>query len=177
MSAHDARFDGCFFVGVSSTGVYCRPVCRVKLPRLENCTFFGSAAAAEKSGYRPCLRCRPELAPGQARVDASLRLANAAASLMEDGLPDERGVSALSTRLGVTPRHLRRVFLTEFGVSPIAFLQTQRLLMAKRLLTDTPLPVTDVAFASGFNSLRRFNDLFRSRYNLIPRQLRKSGPG
>lgn len=149
------------------------------MPKRENCIFFSSAAAAEASGYRPCLRCRPELAPGNASVDASHRIAQSAASLIEDGLLNEAGLAALSMRLGVTARHLRRVFQFEFGVSPIAFAQTQRLLLAKRLLTDTALPVTDVAFAAGFNSLRRFNALFKERYRLSAQRLRKtrrSGP-
>lgn len=173
LRAHDARFDGRFFVAVSSTRIYCRPVCTVKPPKRENCTFFASAAAAESGGYRPCLRCRPELAPGNASVDATSRLAQAAASMMEDGTLDREGLDALAARLGVTDRHLRRAFGAEFGVSPVEFAQTQRLLLAKRLLTDTALPVTEVAFASGFGSVRRFNALFRQRYRLRPGQLRK----
>lgn len=173
LRAHDARFDGRFFVAVSSTRIYCRPVCTVKPPKRENCTFFPSAAAAESKGYRPCLRCRPELAPGNASVDATTRLAQAAVSLMEDGALDQEGMETLATRLGVTDRHLRRAFGAEFGVSPVEFVQTQRLLLAKRLLTDTALPVTEVAFASGFGSVRRFNALFRQRYRLQPGQLRR----
>jgi len=172
LRAHDARFDGRFFVAVSSTHIYCRPVCTVKPPKRENCSFFASAAAAEASGYRPCLRCRPELAPGNASVDATTRLAQAAVSMMEDGTLDREGMEAIAARLDITDRHLRRVFGTEFGVSPVEFAQTQRLLLAKRLLTDTALPVTEVAFASGFGSVRRFNALFRQRYRLRPGQLR-----
>jgi len=172
LKARDARFDGRFFVAVSSTGIYCRPVCTVKPPRRENCRFFPSAAAAESNGYRPCLRCRPELAPGNSSVDATTRLAQAAASLMEDGTLDHESLHALAGRLGVTDRHLRRAFGAEFGVSPVQFAQTQRLLLAKRLLTDTALPVIDVAFASGFGSVRRFNALFRKRYRLRPGHLR-----
>ena len=173
LRARDARFDGRFFVAVSSTRIYCRPVCTVKPPRRENCRFYPSAAAAESGGYRPCLRCRPELAPGNASVDATSRLAQAAASLLEDRTLDEEGLDAVATRLGITDRHLRRAFGAEFGVSPVEFAQTQRLLLAKRLLTDTSLPVTEVAFASGFGSLRRFNALFKQRYRLQPGQLRK----
>ena len=176
MATHDPRFDGCFFVGVSSTGIYCRPVCKVKQVKRENCNFFTTAAAAEASGYRPCLRCRPELAPGNASIDASYRIAGSAASLIEDGSLNEIGMSGLASRLGVTARHLRRVFQGEFGVSPIAFAQTQRLLLAKRLLTDTALPVTQVAFAAGFNSLRRFDALIQKRYRLSPQQIRKNPP-
>jgi AraC family transcriptional regulator, regulatory protein of adaptative response / DNA-3-methyladenine glycosylase II len=172
LRAHDARFDGRFFVAVSSTRIYCRPVCTVRPPRRENCRFFPSAAAAEAGGYRPCLRCRPELAPGNASVDATTRLAQAAANMMEDATLDNEGLDALATRLGITDRHLRRAFGVEFGVSPVEFAQTQRLLLAKRLLTDTAMPVTEVAFASGFGSVRRFNALFRERYRLKPSQLR-----
>ncbi len=174
LRARDARFDGRFFVGVSSTGIYCRPVCTVRAPRQENCLFFPSAAAAEAGGYRPCLRCRPELAPGFAAVDASARLARRAASLIEENVPGESDLESLAGRLGVTSRHLRRVFAAEFGVSPVQYAQTQRLLMAKRLLTDTAMPVTDVAMASGFASLRRFNALFRERYRMAPSRLRAS---
>jgi AraC family transcriptional regulator of adaptative response / DNA-3-methyladenine glycosylase II len=173
LRARDARFDGRFFVAVTSTRIYCRPVCTVKPPRRENCRFYPSAAAAESGGYRPCLRCRPELAPGNASVDATSRLAQAAASLIEDRTLDGERLDAVAARLGITDRHLRRAFGAEFGVSPVAFAQTQRLLLAKRLLTDTALPVTEIAFASGFGSLRRFNALFRHRYRLQPGKLRK----
>ena len=174
LATHDARFDGRFFVGVRSTRIYCRPVCGVRLPRRENCRFFMSAAAAETEGFRPCLRCRPELAPGLAAVDASARFAQAAVQLIEDGVLEQGGIEALAARIGITSRHLRRVFDAEFGVSPIDYSQTQRLLLAKRLLTDTSLPVTDVALASGFGSLRRFNALIRARYRMPPSRLRRA---
>jgi len=173
LKARDSRFDGRFFVAVSSTGIYCRPVCTVKTPKAQNCLFFPSAAAAEAHAYRPCLRCRPELAPGNASVDANARLAQAAASMIEDGLLNDASIEALARQLDVTDRHLRRVFQSELGVSPVAYAQTHRLLLAKRLLTDTTLSVTAVAMASGFGSLRRFNALFRSRYRLSPSDLRK----
>ena len=173
MSARDSRFDGRFFVAVSSTRIYCRPICTVKRPKRENCRFYPSAAAAESAGYRPCLRCRPELAPGNSSVDAVRRIAQGAARLIEDGTLDAADVETIATRLGITDRHLRRVFQTEFGVSPVAFVQTQRLLLAKRLLTDTALPVTEIAFASGFVSVRRFNALFKERYRLSPKGIRK----
>lgn len=176
LKARDARFDGRFFVAVSSTRIYCRPVCTVKPPRRENCNFYPSAAAAESNGYRPCLRCRPELAPGNASVDASSRLAQRAASMMEDRALDAGGLDGVAAQLGVTDRHLRRAFGAEYGVAPVQFAQTQRLLLAKRLLTDTLLPVTEVAFASGFGSVRRFNALFRERYRLQPGQLRREAP-
>ena len=154
-------------MGISSTGIYCRPICPARSAKAQNCTFYLSAAAAEAKGYRPCLRCRPELAPGNASVDATHRLAQSAASLIEDG------VDGIALRLGVSDRHLRRVFKSEFGVTPVAFAQTQRLLLAKRLLTDTAISVTEVAFAAGFGSIRRFDALFKQRYRLTPLQLRK----
>jgi len=173
MAAHDARFDGRFFCGVSSTGIYCRPICRVKLPKLENCAFFPSAAAAEAAGYRPCLRCRPELAPGLAPVDAVARTARrAAAAIEEDCLPDG-SIALLAATLGVSDRHLRRVFLARYGVAPVQYLQTQRLLLAKNLLTDTRLTVTEAAMAAGFGSIRRFNHTFKEKYRLTPGSIRK----
>ena len=174
LATHDARFDGHFFVGVSSTGIYCRPVCPAKLPRQKNCTFYATAAAAEQAGYRPCLRCRPELAPGRARIDATSHLAARAASRIEDGALTGKSVAELAADLGVSDRHLRRVVEESFGVSLIELAQTSRLLYAKRLLTDTDLPVTEIAFASGFHSVRRFNALFAERYRLNPTDLRKT---
>lgn len=173
--ARDARFDGRFFVGVTSTGIYCRPVCTVKPPKAQHCRFFSNAAGAEAEGFRPCLRCRPELAPGYATVDASARCARAAALRIQDGSLNEAGVDQLAAQLGVTDRHLRRVFRAEFGVSPVEYAQTQRLLLAKQLLTDTGLPLTEVALAAGFGSLRRFNALFKSRYRLSPGAMRRAG--
>lgn len=172
--SRDRRFDGHFFVGVSSTGIYCRNVCPAKAPKRENCTFYPSAAAAERAGYRPCLRCRPELAPGNAHIDAVSRIAAAAVGRIEEGALAEGSVDDLAQSLGVTGRHLRRVLESELGAPPIQLAQTQRLLLAKRLLTDTRLTVTEVAFASGFSSLRRFNALFKERYRLSPTRLRKS---
>ncbi len=173
LSARDVRADGRFVVGVSSTGIYCRPICPARTPRREHCRFYSTAAGAEASGYRPCLRCRPELAPGHASVDAPARLAQGAAALIEDGALEQGGLAHLAQRLGVTDRHLRRVFMAQFGVTPIAYAQTQRLLLAKRLLTDTPLPVTEVAHAAGFASVRRFNDSFSKRYRMAPSALRR----
>lgn len=175
LQARDPRFDGRFYVGVTSTGIYCRPVCRVRMPRAANCRFFVSAAAAETAGFRPCLRCRPELAPGRSSLDMPSRLAWAAAQRIEAGEADAAGLSALAGRLGITDRHLRRLFADTFGVSPVAYAQTHRLLHAKRLLADTALPVTQVALAAGFRSLRRFNELFRGRYGLSPTALRRRG--
>lgn len=188
--ARDARFDGHFFTGVTSTGVYCRPVCAVRTPRRENCRFFALAAQAEHAGFRPCLRCRPELAP-QALVwsvqDASSILVQQAVRLLDapdlwpatgaGGARDGGAtVARLAERLGVSDRHLRRIFEAALGVSPLQYLQTRRLLTAKQLLTDTPMPVTQVALASGFASVRRFNAAFAGHYGLNPTQLRRSGP-
>lgn len=174
--ARDARFDGRFFTAVRTTRVYCRPVCTAPLPRRENCEFFGNAAAAERAGFRPCLRCRPELAPGNASVDASARLARDAASRIDDGALTERTLTSIARELGVTDRHLRRVFEAEFGVTPVAYSQTARLLLAKRLLTDSTMSVLDVAMAAGFGSLRRMNTLFAQRYRMSPSALRASRP-
>ena len=177
LSTHDARFDGRFFVGVSSTRIYCRPVCRVRTPRADRCRYFPSAAAAEVAGFRPCLRCRPELAPGYASVDATERLAEAAVELIDGGILDDGGLEALARRLGVTSRHVRRLFDRTFGVTPVEYAQTHRLLLAKRLLTDTALPITEIALASGFRSVRRFNALWKQRYRMAPTRVRRIAPG
>ena len=173
LRSHDSRFDGKFFVGVSSTGIYCRPVCRVRTPKMENCTFFESAAEAEQAGYRPCLKCRPELAPGSSTLEASADLAHAAAWEIERSCGNDESLAELAARLGCTDRHLRRVFEQEFHVTPLQYRQTCRLLLAKKLLTDTELTVLEVAMAAGFGSLRRFNAVFEREYRLTPSALRK----
>ena len=182
LKARDPRFDGCFFTGVTSTGIYCRPVCKVRTPRRENCRFFGLAAQAEQEGFRPCLRCRPELAPHALRwsiQDASAVLAQQAARLLDEPDAWSEGVPVLEQlagRLGVSDRHVRRIFEAQFGVSPGQYLQTRRLLTAKQLLADTDLPITQVALISGYSSVRRFNAAFAQHYGLNPTQLRRSGP-
>lgn len=181
LKTRDARFDGSFFTGVTSTGIYCRPVCRVRTPKRENCRFFGHAAQAESAGFRPCLRCRPELAPHSVAwsiQDASAILAHQAARLLDE--PEAWGdagasVAQLAQRLGVTDRHVRRIFEAQFGVSPVQYLQTRRLLTAKQLLADTALPVTQIALLSGYASVRRFNAAFLAHYGLNPTQLRRAG--
>ena len=177
LKARDARFDGRLFVGVTSTGVYCRPVCRVRTPRRENCRFFGTRAQAEAAAFRPCMKCRPEIAPGLSLMDSSRMLADSAARLIEDAVHqgEELPLPRLAARLGVTDRHLRRIFLAAHGVGPLDYLSTQRLLLAKQLLTDTRQPITQVALASGFASLRRFNAAFAERYRFSPSQLRREG--
>ena len=185
LCAHDARFDGRFFTAVTSTGIYCRPVCRVRTPRRENCRFFEHAAQAERAGFRPCLRCRPELAPLErhwSTEDASTILVQQATRWLDDPLnwadPDVSAAMSgrLANRLGVSDRHLRRVFEEHLGVSPLQYLQTRKLLTAKQLLADTDLPVTQVAMASGFASVRRFNAAFLGHYRLNPTQLRRQAP-
>ncbi len=177
LNARDPRFDGVFFVGVASTGIYCRPVCPARPPRRDRCRFFANAAAAERQGFRPCLRCRPELAPGLASVDATARVANAATARIAEGALNGRTVDELAAEFSITARQLRRVIEQQTGVSPIELAQTHRLLLAKRLLTDTALPITQVAFASGFQSVRRFGALFQKRYRLAPSMMRRRAVG
>ena len=175
LTARDPRFDGLFFVGVTTTRIYCRPICPARTPGRDRCRFFPSASAAEQERFRPCLRCRPELAPGHAPVDAVGRTARLAAVRIGMGaMNDEGGVEKLAEEMGVCSRHIRRALRQELGVSPVELAQTHRLLLAKQLLTETALPIIDVAFASGFASVRRFNDLFRARYRLTPGGLRKT---
>jgi AraC family transcriptional regulator, regulatory protein of adaptative response / DNA-3-methyladenine glycosylase II len=176
LRTRDRRFDGRLFAAVVTTGIYCRPICPVRPARAENIRFFPSAAAAESQGFRPCLRCRPERAPGFAGVDAISRLVGAAVAGIEEHALSSSKVGELALALGVSDRHLRRATHAELGVSPIELAQTHRLLLAKRLLAETSLSQTEIAFASGFGSVRRFNALFKSRYGLCPRSLRQRGP-
>jgi AraC family transcriptional regulator of adaptative response / DNA-3-methyladenine glycosylase II len=169
----DTRFDGRFFVAVKTTRIYCRPICRVKTPMRKNCEFYSHAAAAEVAGYRPCKRCRPELAPGNSLMEISSQQARNAAWYIGQDFLSENSLEALAGKLGITDRQMRRVFHDEFGVSPVEFSQTQRLLLAKQLLTDSAMPVTDVAYASGFKSLRRFNALLKERYRVTPTEFRR----
>lgn len=175
LKARDSRFDGSFFVAVSTTGIYCRPVCSARTPRRDRCTFYANAAAAERSGYRPCLRCRPEIAPGPAPVDAVRTAACWAAARIEAGAMNGGGLEQLAAEYGLSSRQLRRVIKAEFGVTPVELAQTRRLLLAKQLLTDSALGMADVAHASGFASVRRFNHLFKTRYSLNPTALRRCG--
>jgi len=173
--ARDARFDGVFFTGVKTTGIYCRPVCTAKTPRRGSCRFFASAALAEQAGFRPCLRCRPELAPGHAPVDNARTIARAAAARIEAGaLCDGGSLEDLAASLGLSSRQLRRSVRKELGVTPVELAQTNRLLLAKRLIAETQLPMVHVALSAGFDSVRRFNALFRSHYRLTPSSLRRS---
>jgi AraC family transcriptional regulator of adaptative response / DNA-3-methyladenine glycosylase II len=171
----DARFDGLFFVAIVTTRIYCRPVCPSRRANPDHRRFFGSAAEAERAGFRSCRRCRPELA--LEAVDAVSQLAKAAAHRICTGALNGRSVADLAVELGVSERHLRRALHRELGVSPVELAQTHRLQLARRLLIDTTLPVIDVAFASGFESLRRFNVAFRETYGTSPRETRKARSG
>ena len=174
LTARDPRFDGVFFVGVTSTDIYCRPICPARTPKAANCRFFNTQQEAEHAGFRPCLRCRPELAPGSAPIDDAQRIAQQIVSRLEDGQFDDNGsLEAIAAEFELSSRQIRRIVQQQLGVPPIQLLQTRRLLLAKQLLTETSLPVTDIAFASGFSSLRRFNDAFNTRYRMAPTRLRK----
>jgi AraC family transcriptional regulator of adaptative response / DNA-3-methyladenine glycosylase II len=173
--SHDARFDGRVFVGVTSTGIYCRPICPARAPKFENCRFFASAAAAQEAGFRPCLRCRPEIAPDLAFWRGTANTVSRALALIADGALDgeDSDVETLAERLGVGGRQLRRLFQRHLGASPIAVAQTRRVLFAKQLLHDTHLPMAEVALASGFGSVRRFNETFRDLFGRPPSALRR----
>ncbi|MBC7500329.1 MAG: DNA-3-methyladenine glycosylase 2 family protein [Herminiimonas sp.] len=170
LAARDTRFDGVFFTGVKTTGIYCRPVCTVKTPRASSCLFFSTAAAAEASGFRPCLRCRPELAPYALQQN----LAHAVWQRIAAGALNDGNVERLANNVGLSSRQLRRVLLQHFGVSPVELAQTQRLLFAKKLLQETALPMAELAFAAGFGSVRRFNALFTARYGMAPTDVRRA---
>jgi AraC family transcriptional regulator of adaptative response / DNA-3-methyladenine glycosylase II len=171
--ARDARFDGRFFVGVRTTGIYCRPVCPVKLPQSRNVVFFANAASAVEAGYRPCLRCRPESSPGTPAWRGTSTTVSRALRLINEGALDTGSVTALSERLGITPRHLNRLFVRHLGASPKTIAQTRRLQFAKRLIDQTSLPLTEIALVAGYGSIRRFNDHFQKTYQRSPRSLRK----
>jgi AraC family transcriptional regulator of adaptative response / DNA-3-methyladenine glycosylase II len=174
-AARDARFDGVFYVGVTSTGIYCRPVCTARTPREANCRFFDSAEAAEKANFRPCLRCRPELAPGNAPVDDAQRIAALLVREINEGMLDDgAGLERVAQRFGWSSRQIRRIVHRELGVSPMELVLTRRLLLAKQLLTETALPISEIAYASGFRSLRRFNDAFSERYGMPPTRFRSA---
>ncbi|HSG58269.1 MAG TPA: AlkA N-terminal domain-containing protein [Woeseiaceae bacterium] len=171
--SRDARFDGRFFIGVRTTGIYCRPICPAVSPKSENVSFYPSAAAAAEAGYRPCLRCRPECAPGTPAWSGTSTTVRRGLRLIADGALEESSVERLAERLGVTSRHLRRLFARHVGASPLAVAHTQRLHFAKRLIDETDLPMATVAEAAGYGSVRRFNDSFRKTYGRTPRELRR----
>src|SRR6202167_6432848 len=163
LQSHDARFDGLLFTGVISTGIYCRPVCPARTPKFVNCRFFGSAAAAQEAGFRPCLICRPETAPDLASWRGTSNTVSRALALIAEGALDGDGASVeiLAERLGIGERQLRRLFLQHLGASPVAVAQTRRVLFAKHLIHEPQMPMTEVALAAGFGSVRRFNEVFR----------------
>ena len=172
----DARFDGRFFVGVKTTGIFCRPVCPARTPLRRNVSFFSSAAAAFAAGLRPCLRCRPERAPVLRALAGGEALVARALGAIDAGDLNEGSIEDLSARIGVTSRHLRRLFETHLGATPVQVAQTRRLLFAKQLIEESALPLGDIAFAAGFNSVRRFNTAFRDTYARAPSALRRSVP-
>ncbi len=174
LETRDARFDGRFFTAVRSTGVYCRPVCPARTPKRENCTFLRCAAAAQEAGFRPCLRCRPEASPGTPAWQGTSATVSRALRLIGEGALDTGTVDALAGRLGIGERHLRRLFLEHLGASPLAVAGTQRLLFAKKLIDETALPMSEVAFAAGFTSIRRFNHAVREAWGKAPRDLRRA---
>lgn len=177
VAARDARFDGRFYTAVTTTRIYCRPICPARTPASRNVRFYRHAASAEAAGFRPCKRCRPELSPGDPGWDLRGDLISRALRLIDDGTADDGGVARLAARLHVTERHLHRVFVAELGVGPLAVARTKRLLLAKQLLTETALPVTDVAFAAGFGSVRQFNAAMRETYGFTPSELRATAGG
>jgi AraC family transcriptional regulator, regulatory protein of adaptative response / DNA-3-methyladenine glycosylase II len=178
LRTRDARFDGRFYVAVLSTGIFCRPVCPARTPRPEHCVFYPSAAAAHAAGFRPCLRCRPELAPGVAGWRGTANTVSRALALIAEGAwSDEDDLEALAERVGVGGRHLRRLFERHVGAPPVAVVQAQRVLFAKRLLADSALSMAEVALASGFGSVRRFNHVMRATFGRAPRELRRRGAG
>ena len=170
---HDARFDGRVFVGVTSTGIYCRPICPARTPKYENCRFFASAAAAQDAGFRPCLRCRPETAPFSPAWQGSRTTVHRAMRLIRDGTLDRAGVQDLAARLGVGSRHLDRLFQRHIGATPLQVARTLRVQRAKRLLDQTRLSMSDVAARAGFASLRRFNAVFAEVYKRTPSEVRR----
>ena len=170
--SRDSRFDGQFFVGVKTTGIYCRPICPANAPKKENVSFYSSAAAACEAGYRPCLRCRPECAPGTPAWSGTSTTVRRGLRLIAEGALDQGSIEQLADRLGVTSRHLRRLFTQHLGASPLAVAHTQRLHFAKRLIDQTNLPMSEISVAAGYGSVRRFNDAFRNTYNRTPRELR-----
>jgi AraC family transcriptional regulator of adaptative response / DNA-3-methyladenine glycosylase II len=171
--SRDPRFDGRFFIGVLTTGIYCRPICPVKAPKVANIKFYASAAAAAEGGFRPCLRCRPELSAGTPDLAERSRIVDRCLRLIAEGEAEEGGVERLARLLEVTPRHLSRLFHEHLGASPITVIRTRRLHFAKRLIDETQLPMATVAFSAGFGSLRRFNATFRELYGRTPTELRR----
>jgi AraC family transcriptional regulator of adaptative response / DNA-3-methyladenine glycosylase II len=173
VQSRDPRFDGRFFTAVTSTGIYCRPVCSAQTPRRENVRFYRLAAAAEAAGFRACRRCRPDTAPGSAEWNVRSDLTARALRLIAAGVVDSEGVEGLASRLATSPRHLHRQLVAEVGAGPLALARTRRAQTARLLLDQTDLPITDVAFSAGFASIRQFNDTVRASFGATPTELRR----
>jgi AraC family transcriptional regulator, regulatory protein of adaptative response / methylated-DNA-[protein]-cysteine methyltransferase len=175
--ARDPAFDGLFFTGVRTTRIYCRPVCPVRPAKSKNVRFFAAAAAAERAGFRPCLRCRPETAPGSPAWAGTATTVVRGMRLIEEGFLDEASVAALADRLGIGSRHLLRLFLRHTGATPSEIAATRRIQVAKRMIDQTAMPLSEIAFASGFRSVRRFNEVFRATYGRPPSSFREKPSG
>ena len=175
VTSRDRRFDGMFFTAVRTTGIFCRPSCPARTPRRENVDFFVTAAAAADAGFRACRRCRPDASPNSPQWDTRGDLVARAMRLIRDGAVDRGGVDALSDELGYSTRQLGRLIHAELGAGPLALARTERVRTARTLIEATSMPMSDIAFAAGFSSIRQFNDTFRAMYSISPRQLRKAG--
>ena len=173
IKSKDERFDGRFFTGVLTTGIYCRPICPALTPRVENVQFYGTAAEAAEAGFRPCLRCRPESSPGSPEWEGGSAIVSRAVRLINEGVMDEDGLESVAAHLHLGSRQLRRLFVKHLGVPPVAVVQTRRLHFAKKLIDETNLPMTEIAFSAGYQSVRRFNDAFQKTYGRSPTELRR----
>ena len=171
--SRDVRFDGKFFIGVLTSGVYCRPICPARTAQERNVRYFPTAAAAAEAGFRPCLRCRPECSPGTPAWMGTSNTVSRALRLIDESALEDGGIEALAERLGIGSRHLRRLFLTHLGATPSAVAQTRRLQFAKKLIDETKLAMSEIAFAAGFGSVRRFNAAILKTYSRTPRQIRR----
>ena len=175
VKSRDRRFDGVFYTAVRTTGIYCRPSCPARTPASANVSFHPTAASAQSAGYRACKRCLPDATPGSPEWDVAADVAGRAMRLIADGLVDREGVGGLAQRVGYTPRHLGRLLSQELGAAPLALARARRAQTARVLVETTDLPITDVAFAAGFASVRQFNETVREVYDASPSELRGRG--
>ncbi|MEM7023455.1 MAG: Ada metal-binding domain-containing protein [Pseudomonadota bacterium] len=173
--ARDPAYDGRFFTGVRTTRIYCRPICPVRPAKSANVVFFATAAAAERAGFRPCLRCRPETAPGSPAWNGTASTVARGMRLIDSGFLDQNSVQELAEKLGIGPRHLLRLFTRHAGATPHELASTRRVQVAKRLIDETSMPLAEIAFTAGFGSVRRFNHAFKATYRRTPSSLRRSG--
>ncbi len=171
--ARDARFDGLFFTAVKSTGIYCRPICPARAPAEAQVSYYFSSAAACAAGYRPCLRCRPDSAPGSAAWQGTDTTLQRALKLIDAGALQQQNQTQLAERLGISERYLRKMFQQQLGLAPKHYAITQQVLFAKKLLHETALPISGIAYQAGFNSVRRFNDAFKQQLQLSPSAIRR----